>query len=240
MRLSFRFRWIPFVATAVVVAIGIALGNWQQQRAADKEAAAHQLSVLAEMPPLAASALPRDTPPELFRRIEAEGEFIADWPLYVDNRPYEGKAGFYLLMPLRLTGSDAVVLVLRGWFARDPSDRARIPAIPVPPGRVRIEGRMRDLVARTMPMGTPSPLQPRAIVQNVSVDELKAASGLPLHNFIIEQSSDTPDGLVRDWPAPSAGIDKHHGYAFQWYALALAALIFYIVTGFRSGSKRSS
>ena len=141
---------------------------------------------------------------------------------------------------LELTGSDAVVLVLRGWFARDPSDRARIPAIPVPPGRVRIEGRMRDLVARTMPMGTPPPLQPRAIVQNVSVDELKAASGLPLHNFIIEQTSDTPDGLVRDWPAPSAGIDKHHGYAFQWYALALAALIFYIVTGFRSGSKRSS
>jgi replication factor C small subunit len=35
-------------------------------------------------------------------------------------------------------------------------------------------------------------------------------------------------------------IDKHHGYAFQWYALAMAALIFYLVTGFRSGSKRSS
>jgi surfeit locus 1 family protein len=240
MRLSFRFRWIPFVATAVVVATGIALGNWQQQRAADKEAAARQLSILAEMPPLAASVLPRDATPEVFRRIEAEGEFVTDWPLYVDNRPHEGKAGFYLLMPLRLAGSDAVVLVLRGWFARDPRDRTRIPAIPVPPGRLRIEGRVRDVVARTMPMGTPQPLQPNAIVQNVGVEELKAASGLPLHNFIIEQTSDTPDGLARDWPAPSVGIDKHHGYAFQWYALAMAALIFYLVTGFRSGSKRSS
>lgn len=240
MRLSFRFRWIPFIAATVVVAIGITLGNWQQQRAAEKEALARQLSTLAEMPPLEASALPPDARPEVFRRIVAEGEFVAAWPLYVDNRPQDGKAGFYLLMPLSLADSDAVVLVLRGWFARDPVDRARIPAIPVPSGPVRIDGRVRDVVARTMPMGTPPPLQPNAIVQNVTVDELRAASGLPLQNFIIEQTSDTPDGLVRDWPAPSAGIDKHRGYAFQWYALAAAAFIFYLVTGFRSGSKRSS
>lgn len=240
MRLSFRFRWIPFIAAAVVVAIGIALGNWQQRRAIDKETQAQQLSALAEMPPLDASALPSGARPEVFRRIVAEGEFVAAWPLYVDNRPHDGKAGFYLLMPLRLAGSDAVVLVLRGWFARDPIDRARLPAIPVPSGPVRIEGRVRDVVARTMPMGTPPPVQPKAIVQNVTVDELGAASGLPLQNFIIEQTSDMPDGLVRDWPVPSAGIDKHRGYAFQWYALAAAAFIFYLVTGFRSGSKRSS
>lgn len=240
MRLSFRFRPVPFVATMLVVAIGIALGNWQQRRAAEKEAFAQQQASYAEMPPLDASALAGDAHPDVLRRIVAEGEFIADWPLYVDNRPHEGQAGFYLLTPLRLAGSEAVVLVLRGWFARNPADRARIPEIPVPPGRVRIEGRVRDVVARTMPMGAPPPLQPRAIVQNVEIDKLKAASGLPLQNFIIEQTSDTPDGLVRDWPAPSAGIDKHRGYAFQWYALAAAAFIFFLVTGFRSGSKRSS
>lgn len=240
MRLSFRFRPVPFVATMLVVAIGIALGNWQQRRAAEKEAFAQQQASYAEMQPLDASALARNAPPEVLRRIVADGEFIAGWPLYVDNRPHEGKAGFYLLTPLRLAGSDTVVLVLRGWFARDPVDRARIPDIPVPQGTVRIEGRVRDVVARTMPIGAPPSLQPGAIVQNVEIDKLKAASGLPLQNFIIEQTSDTPDGLVRDWPAPSAGIDKHRGYAFQWYALAAAAFIFFLVTGFRSGSKRSN
>lgn len=240
MRLAFRFRWVPFIATMLVVAIGIALGNWQQRRAAEKEAYRLQQEAYAEMPPLDASALARDAHPEALRRIVAEGEFIAGWPLYVDNRPHDGKAGFYLLMPLRLAGADAVVLVLRGWFARDPVDRAKLPDIPVPPGRVRIEGRVRDVVARTMPMGAPPALQPRAIVQNVELDTLRAASGLPLQNFIIEQTSDTPDRLVRDWPAPSAGIDKHRGYAFQWYALAAAAFIFFLVTGFKSGSKRSS
>ena len=31
------------------------------------------------------------------------------------------------------------------------------------------------------------------------------------------------DGLVRDWPDPGSGVEKHLGYAFQWYALAVLA-----------------
>lgn len=224
----------------VVVAIGISLGNWQQRRAAEKQAVAGQMNTQAQMPPLAASALPPAAQPEEFRRIVAEGSFIADWPLYLDNRPHEGKAGFHLLMPMRLAGSDQVVLVQRGWFARDVRDRAAIPDIPVPAGTVRIEGRLRTGVSRTMQLGDPVAPQPGAIVQNLDIPELAAASGMPLHTFIIEQTSQTDDGLLRDWPAPSAGIDKHHGYAFQWYALAAVAFIFFLVTGFRSGSKRSS
>lgn len=240
MRLSFRFRWIPLLATVVVVAIGLALGNWQQRRAAEKQQIAQQIATLAEMPPLEASALPQNAAPDEFRRIVADGEFVADWPLYLDNRPQDGKAGFHLLMPLRIAGSGQTVLVLRGWFPRDQRDRARIPAIPVPPGKVRIEGRVRAGVARTLQMGEPAPIRPAAIVQNLGVQEFAAASGLPLQTFIIEQSNGTGDGLVRDWPMPSAGIDKHRGYAFQWYALAAAALIFFLVTGFTRGSKRSS
>jgi surfeit locus 1 family protein len=31
---------------------------------------------------------------------------------------------------------------------------------------------------------------------------------------------------VRDWPAPALGVERHKGYAFQWYALAAMAVIF--------------
>lgn len=240
MRLSIRFRWIPFIATLAVVAIGVSLGNWQQRRAAEKQGIEGQIAARSEMPPLAASALPRAAVPEEFRRIVVEGEFVAGWPLYLENRPQDGKAGFHLVMPMRVAGSEQAVLVLRGWFPRDVRDRARIPDIPVPQGTVRIEGRVRSGISRTLQMGEPVVPQPRAIVQNLAVGEVAAASGLPLQTFIIEQTSDTGDGLVRDWPTPAAGIDKHRGYAFQWYALAAAALLFFLVTGLRSGSKPSS
>jgi len=41
---------------------------------------------------------------------------------------------------------------------------------------------------------------------------------------------------VRDWPPPSLGVEKHRAYAFQWYALALMALLFFLVTGSRRGT----
>ena len=55
------------------------------------------------------------------------GEFVRDWPLYLDNRPQDGRAGFYLLMPLRIAGSNMHVLVARGWLPRYTAERGRLP-----------------------------------------------------------------------------------------------------------------
>ena len=32
--------------------------------------------------------------------------------------------------------------------------------------------------------------------------------------------STTGDGLRREWPLPTLGVDRHYGYAAQWFALA--------------------
>ena len=44
MRISFRFRTIPFVATVLLVALGVSLGQWQDRRAAEKTALQHKLA----------------------------------------------------------------------------------------------------------------------------------------------------------------------------------------------------
>ena len=239
MRLSFRFRWVPFVATVLLVVLGISLGNWQTRRANYKLSLQQQIEERSREAPLNADAIRRGTQPAEFRRVIADGQFIADWPLYLENRPLEGRAGFYLLMPFRLAASGDVVLVLRGWFPRDARDRTRIPDIAVPTGPLRIEGRVRADAGHVMQLGVVAPPAPRALLQNIEPGQFAAASGLPVHAFIIEQTSETADGLRRDWPQPSFGIDTHRGYAFQWYALAAAALLFFIATGIRRASKRN-
>ncbi|MBM3336297.1 MAG: SURF1 family protein [Betaproteobacteria bacterium] len=237
MRLHFRLRWIPLIATLVVAGIGIALGNWQTRRAEEKIAMAEAINARSQLDPLPVAALPEDTVPDEFRLVTVNGSFVTDWPVYLDNRPLNGRAGFYLLMPLRVTGSDQAVLVLRGWFARDPQDRQRLPSIPVPRDEVKVIGRVRTSVGKLMQLGEAPALMPGAIVQNLGIEALATASRLPLQNFIIEQTNDLGDGLVRDWPLPAAGVDKHRAYAFQWYALSAAAFLFFIVTGFRRASK---
>ncbi|MCF8187776.1 MAG: SURF1 family protein [Sulfuritalea sp.] len=224
------------MAAALVVAVGISLGNWQLRRAEQKLALQEQMLMRAEFAPVNSNALTPEQTPEEFRRVIAEGEFISAWPVYLDNRPYQGRAGFYLLMPFKLVGSEQSILIMRGWFPRDAINREHIPTIPVPEGVIRLEGRVRASTGKLMQLGEAAALQPGALAQNVDVEEFARASKLSLQTFIIEQTNDAADGLVRDWPIPSVGIDKHKGYAFQWYSLALVAAVFFLLTGFKRAS----
>ncbi|WP_136413321.1 SURF1 family protein [Herbaspirillum sp. ST 5-3] len=235
MPIKFRFRWIPFVAAVLAAALGIALGQWQTRRAQEKEAIEARLLERGAAPPVSIGTVPLN-PEELeYRRLVVKGEFLRDWTVYLDNRPYEGAAGFYVLTPLRIAGSGMHVLVARGWVKRNPSDRAKLPPIATPVGMVELQGIAVRNPGHVLQLGTPERLHPNAIIQNVSIPEYAQASGLALQAFIIEQVTDTGDGLIRDWPRPSLGVEKHRGYAFQWYALAAMALIFFVVTGFRRG-----
>lgn len=233
--LQFRFRMLPFIATLVVMAIGLALGQWQMRRADQKQAIEVKLAQRGDAPVLAADALSGDATELEFRRVRLQGEFLANWPLYLDNRPHQGRAGLYALMPFRLTGSGRVVMVERGWIARDPRDRMHVPALVTPPGTVVLEGTVRRAPGHVLQLGESPRLQPGAILQNLNLAEFASASGLPVQSLLVDQTSDTADRLLRDWPRPSSGIDRHLGYAFQWYALSAMAAVFFCVTGFRRG-----
>ncbi len=237
MRFTFRFRWLPFAAAVVVAAIGIALGHWQTRRAQEKDAIEARLTVREAAPPLALNAGMPDAGEAEYRRAILRGEFVRDWTIYLDNRPYQGAAGFYVLMPFRLAASGQHILVARGWVKRDIGDRTRMPEIPTPAGMTEIEGRLRRNPGHVLQLGRAEPLRPGAIVQNVDLQEFAQASKLDIAPLMLEQLNDTHDGLIRDWPRPSGGADKHRGYAFQWYALAATALVFFVVTGFRRGTK---
>jgi len=236
MALKFRLRWIPFLAAIAVAAAGIALGNWQTRRAQEKEAIEALMNARAALPPL---TLAGNAPPlaEIeYRHVFLKGSFVPGWNVFLDNRPYEGVAGFHVLAPFRLE-QGPTVLVMRGWAPRDPADRMHVPEIGTPEGFLRIEGIVRAHVGRTMQLGEPEPLHPGAVVQNAEVAQFARTGGWDMLPFVVEQTSDTGDELVRDWPLPSAGVDRHRGYAFQWYGLAAAALIFFFVTGFSRESR---
>ena len=236
MRMSFTFRFIPFLAAIVVALIALSLGNWQSRRAEKKQRLASEQTLQAALPPLDMQLLNEGKAPAYFRSVQMTGSFIAQWPIYLDNRPYQGKAGFYLLMPFKLKDSEKTLLVMRGWLPRDAQNRVQLPIIPTPEGELQLEGKVRESVGHVMQLGSEPALQSGVIRQNLEVTELSKASGLKLENFIIEQISDTEDGLIRDWPQPSLGMEKHRGYAFQWYGLAVTALLFFIATGIKRAS----
>jgi cytochrome oxidase assembly protein ShyY1 len=237
MRISFRFRLIPFIATAIIVAIGISLAQWQTRRAEEKIALEAMLRTRQSAPAIRLDNTPSDVEQAEYRRVAVRGEFLRNWPIYLDNRPHEGVAGFYLLMPFKIAATNMHVLVARGWIPRNPNDRSKMPSINTPQGVIEIEGILRRDTGHVMQLGSLDAPQPNAIVQNLDVATFSNASGLKTLPLVIDQTSDAHDGLVRDWPLPSAGVERHRGYAFQWYALAAMAFVFFVVTGCRRGTR---
>jgi len=64
---------------------------------------------------------------------------------------------------------------------------------------------------------------------NLVLERYAKWSGLDLLPVVLQQTNDTGDRLVRDWPRPDFGIEKHKAYALQWYALAAVTVILYVV-----------
>lgn len=239
MRIRFHFRAVPFVACLLLVVLGIGLAQWQTRRAHEKQAIEAQLTVRAGAPVLVLGAAPLDVNRIEYRRVRIHGHFLAEWPLYLDNRPQDGRPGFYLVMPFQIAGTTMHVMVERGWLPLNRSERNKIFPYRTPSGDIDIEGTVRRQFGHVMQLGNAAPLRPGAVLQNLTLEQVGRAAGLRLQPLLLEEAA-TPenadDGLRRAWPPPSSGIERHQGYAFQWYALALMAFVFFLVTGLRRES----
>jgi surfeit locus 1 family protein len=245
MPIRFKLRWVPLVATVIVAAAGVALGQWQTWRGDEKQAILVRMGERQAAPAMmfGPALLQPDLHQQEFRRIRLKGEFVAQWTTYLDNRPYNSMPGLYVMTPFKIAGSEHSVLVERGWVPLNLTDRSKVPALPLASGMQEIEGVLRLGAGHLLQLGKATAPQPGALMQNLEIPAFAQASGLSLLPFVIEQHVDAGnahDGLVRDWPAPALGIERHRGYAVQWYALALMAIIFFVVTGFRSGKKSST
>jgi surfeit locus 1 family protein len=122
--------------------------------------------------------------------------------------------------PLQLEERAESVLVQRGWVARNFADRTALPALPTPTGSVTIAGSIAPPPARLYEFATAAS---GSIRQNLDLDAYARELGIPLLPLSLLQA-DGPDagadGLRRDWPLPALDLQKHYGYAFQWFALA--------------------
>ncbi len=224
MNRDFNARSWLVLLVATAAALGCArLGMWQLDRAAQKTALFEARQQRGAMPVLPQSQLPRtaaELEPKMHRRVQVEGRWQAAHTVYLENRQMNGVPGFYVLTPLLLDDGD-VLLVQRGWLPRDRDERTRIAPYDTPAGTVRIEGAIAAGVARLYEFDDAAS---GTIRQNLDVDAYARQIGQALLPEVLVQSDDArntgADGLRRQWSAATLDVSKHHGYAFQWFALS--------------------
>jgi cytochrome oxidase assembly protein ShyY1 len=247
-----RFWFITAVALLSFAAM-VSLGRWQLSRAAQKEALQAEIEAQQNLPPVDAQAflaLP-DATSAMHRPVRLRGLWLTPHTIYLDNRQMHGLSGFYVLTPFALEGTERTVLIQRGWIQRNFTDRAKLEPIETPSGLVEVTARIAPPPAHLLDLGkdegaaapapaasaaaaattaaTPESVGSSRIRQNLVLEAFRAETGLPLRTDVsLQQTGPASEGLQRDWPAPALGVEKHYGYAFQWFGLAALVVLLYV------------
>ena len=244
-------RIVATVSALLVVAIGCGAGVWQLDRADTKIALAANLLARQQMPILSANAGPWTLEEASERRMIARGQYIPEAAIWLDNRPRpippvgsaNAQSGFYLMMPLRLEGKEEVLWVNRGWAPRNNENRETLPPVQTLNKVVNVEGIVFTHPGKVYELGSGKASvdlgKPR-IEQNFNlVAEGKQRGWTQLPFVLREVEVGAEDGLLRDWAPLTSGVDRHYAYAFQWFALAFAGFLFWLISGLRQYKRRA-
>lgn len=235
-------RIVATVSALAVILLGCGAGIWQLNRAEQKIRLGESLAAKLQMPVLNANTDSLSLERAIERRILARGRFIPAEAIWLDNRPRpipeggsgaSGQSGFYVMMPLKLDGQETVLWVNRGWAPRNNLNRIELPPVNTSDEIVTIEGVAFAHPGRVYELGQKGDPKARPrIEQNFDLAlEAQSHEWKQLPFIVRESGSSKEDGLVRNWPSPTNGVDRHYAYAFQWFALALAGFLFWLING---------
>lgn len=223
-----RPAWLPALAALFFAGLTFWLGQWQLGRAEEKRAKQAAFDVAAALPAVDIAALPVQAAP--FSRVRVSGHFDPAYQIYLDNRLRQGQPGYHVIVPLAYPGG--VVLVNRGWLAAA-KDRAIRPDAPLTSAPVTLEGLLVPAQSRYLELSDKGATGP--VWQNLSLARYRewyhAKQRGDLPDRMLLQTSPAGDGLARDWPRPDMGIERHLGYAVQWFAMTAAICALYAYYG---------
>jgi surfeit locus 1 family protein len=229
---------LAIAGLAALAVVFASLGAWQLRRAESSRATQAQFTVGTADEPLA--ALPRALEAATrFRRVEVEGEYIAQPQFLLDNMLHGGVAGYHVVTALRVRGERQRVLVNRGWVSAG-GDRSRLPDVAVEPGLHTVTGRLERLPRPGMRLQGEAGGSAQAVVlQYPTAIELEERLGAPVFDYQLLLDADAAQGFVRDWQAPGVAPERHLSYAGQWLALAIGAFAAAGVMTFRTARRKA-
>jgi len=230
---AFAPRPFTTLLTIVLIVMLVSLGRWQLHRAAEKRVLYDAFAAGSD----ALHAVDVQTPKlPRYSQVEATGHYDDTRQVLIDNMVNAERAGYFVITPFALQGG-GWLLVNRGWVPLGRS-RADRPAIPVNRDERRIRGRADNMPSPGIRLGDPAPLAPPyPIVASFPTREeiaqlLQEPRWTSAADLMLLDASE-PDGYVRNWAPPGFPPLRHVGYAVQWFGLALALAVIYVVTNFR-------
>lgn len=217
-------NWRIALFSVSFLALFLALGFWQLDRASEKRAML-----------VAATAQANGEGQEFTQgqtvangnMIRASGKFLPEPIIYRDNSVLNGRVGYEVLQ-IFASDNGTNFLVNRG-FVQAGLRREQLPETPIfnqAHQMIRGQAYLTELIEPTQNVIESSPM----VVQVVKPETLSSRLNRPLFSHTIRLHESHPDALPRYWPVTTMTPERHQGYALTWFTMALAITIAFVFT----------
>ena len=232
--MSFRFL-VPSILILATMAFLVSLGFWQLDRADQKrtiEASIQKANTgVVELIINQNELLNKE-----YYEVRLQGSYIGDKQFIYDNQIVDQASGYYVLTPFVLTGQSNAIMINRGfipWNGR----RDQLADIAVDSAsreiKIQVSKPIKRIELKTSDISNQFPVLIQAIDFDV-IEEISSTSFVDVIG-LLDPSSD--DGFVRKWEPYTGSIEKHIGYAIQWFLMALVLGIIGIRIGLKQRKK---
>lgn len=238
LKYEFKPSLTGLLMMLVLVALFVKLGFWQYGKAALKQEIQKEYQQSVKNGVLELSQHVHSSEKLQYQKVKTSGEYATKYQILVDNQVENNIAGYHVLTPLKIDGTDQYVLVNRGWIAGK-STHTDVPAFDTPAGIQQAEGmvwlpskKIFTLEDRAAPFQANQSWQ--LVWQHLDMERYQKIVPLKLLPVIIKLDAQSKaGGFVRNWQMPAARIATHLGYAYQWFGFAFAAIAIYLYMSFK-------
>lgn len=234
----FKPSLLGILLTIVCIPLFIKLGLWQYHKAEQKQLIQDAYS---QSKTDAALSFPLDLNDQSesqidtwkYKKVTVTGEYDTQYQFLLDNQVENERAGYHVITPFKIAGSNLYVLVNRGWIlAKDRHDE--VPVFDTPSGTQKITGqvwvpskKIFTLENKQESASNEKSLQP--VWQNIDIAKYQKLVPFAVSPAAIKMDADSAGGgFVRNWQIPMERIATNMGYAYQWFGFALAALLIFL------------
>ena len=230
-----QIRLIPTLAMLLGLAMFIYLGLWQAGKGNRLAQEMAQRAQRSQLGPALMTGQLLEAQVAQDATFTVTGTYEAQHQIFLDNRQQDGQPGVHVITPLKIDGSETRVLVNRGWVGWT-QGRAVLPVVTTPQGPVKITGIANVPSTKKFFLMPDRPEAQARLWARVDMQRYQQQIGHALQPVVLQQTGgDAPDNLVRRWSPPEDRVGMHRGYAFQWFGMAAALLLFCFFASWRKG-----
>jgi len=216
--MSFRYL-IPSILIVATIVFLTSLGFWQLDRANEKRAIEASIQKantgIVELITDENRLLEKE-----YYQVRLKGQYQSNKQFIYDNQIVDQVSGYYVLTPFKLENQPSAIIINRGFIPWN-GDREKLADVSIKKTKseikVQISKPIKRIELKSSEIGNNFPV----LIQAVDLVKMSELAGIDFSSMVGLLDASMDDGFVRKWEPYTGSIEKHIGYAVQWFLMAI-------------------